>query len=278
MKPAPPVTSHFRHAANLALSTLGLLLPLMRGSSSPASGGCVVGCASPSVARRSCASPRDGVATRPLQVAPARLLRGSPRRARATKLVARLLARGGDHLVVDVARTSTCTGLRGAPRGRSRDRAEREGAEQLRENVRLNALENVVVCAAAASDSDGVADLAVPRTNDPRSRRWGRQASSRRACSHHDRRRGGRTGLQAVAVGREDRRTGSRARGARGDGADARESPSGAVRGRRGDRGRDRRTARRVAPVPRRGHAACREGLGDVPGYFNALFVPDGIR
>jgi FkbM family methyltransferase len=86
------------------------------------------------------------------------------------KLMRRLLAGGGDFIDVGahVGLYAVLGGKILAGRGRVLAiEPHPRAVEQLKDNITLNGLENVIVKAAAASAEHGTARLAVPPTNDP---------------------------------------------------------------------------------------------------------------
>jgi FkbM family methyltransferase len=149
---------------------------------------------------------------------------------------------------------------------------------QLEENVRLNSCDNVIVSDAAASSQRGHARLAVPRTNDPSF------STLERAEFEGD-----AVDVRTTTVDDEVERHGLRPSLVKIDVQDHELDVLA---------GMERTLEHRPAVLCEIGEVTAdtiaehfrgwrayrvesrrlREGVGDVRGYFNALFVPDGIR
>jgi FkbM family methyltransferase len=197
--------------------------------------------------------------------------------AHELRLVRRLLAGGGDF--VDVGAhigLYTVFAARYARRVLAIE-PNADALRQLEENVRLNGLGNVLVCAAAASASKGEAELAVA-ASDPAFSTLG-----------HPDFAAARIRVPTTTVDAEVERHGLTPTLVKIDvqdhelevlaGMERTLAQRPAVLCEVGE-GTAAAIAERLSGwrAYRVGTRGLREGLGDVRGYFNALFVPDGIR
>jgi FkbM family methyltransferase len=197
--------------------------------------------------------------------------------AQELRLVRRLLAGGGDFVDVGAhVGLYTVFAARHARRVLAIEPNE-AALRQLEENVRLNGLANVVVCAAAASSSAGEAFLAVAKHDPAFSTLGDAEFASERVR------------VPTTTVDAEVERHGLVPALVK---IDVQDHELDVLAGM--ERSLEQRpavlcevgedTAAAIAArlegwrAYRVGTRRLREGIGDVRGYFNVLFVPDGIR